>query len=114
MRAYLLALLLIALCGCAAPVTPLHKSNPEEIALAKKHLLTCVRSVLPQLDDGVSPANIIASATASLCREETDALIAAVNRDTKDRDVIRGVTNHLRSGKNIIPVVLQYRAQNKK
>lgn len=109
---YFYLLICIICTGCVTTVTTA-PAGQEEIAAAKAELLACGRSVLPEIDDGVSPANVVAAAIPSLCQIETSKMISLVTQGTKDLYVIDKVTQHAQSGKSFIPVVLQYRAFQK-
>lgn len=106
--AFPLICLLCVACVTTQPATS--QADPAEIAKAKSELLDCGLSVLPKVDDGISPANVIAGAIPPLCKAETDKMISLVNQDKTDRYVKEAVIKHAQSGKSFIPVVLQYRS----
>ena len=60
------------LTGCASQKSYLESqpvASAEEKALAQNELIRCVEAYTKKLDDGISPANLIAQSVAVACRD---------------------------------------------
>lgn len=70
MKRYALAVMFLA--GCASQTDHL-QSQPvatmQEKALAQDDLIRCVEAHVKKLDDGVSPADLVARSVADACRD---------------------------------------------
>ena len=65
-------LVAVLLTGCATQKSYLEAqpvASAEEKALAQNELIRCVEAYAKKLDDGISPANLIAQSVASACRD---------------------------------------------
>lgn len=68
----LVFLVLASLAGCASSpdyLSSLPEASAEEKSAAQDSLIRCVEAYTKTLDDGVSPANLIAESVARSCRD---------------------------------------------
>jgi hypothetical protein len=70
MKAYLLAAVMLASCASHKDyLESLPVATPQEKKFAQDELIRCVEAHTKKLDDGVSPADLIARSVVAACRD---------------------------------------------
>ena len=108
----LLFVAIICVSGCVTTKRPV-PASPEEMSAARMELLKCGRAALPEIDDGVTSAEIVAEALMKICKSEADFLFDTVMRSETSQTRRQEVKQVVSKGRNFIPVVLQHRAKQR-
>lgn len=107
--AHVLTVLSIFLSGCAME-KPISPASQEEMSAARKSLVACAWIALPKIDDGITSAEIIAEVLMKVCKAEADILFETVMINQSDPVTRHEVKETVSKGRNLIPLVLKYRA----
>ena len=98
---------LAAILGCAqlAAAAPISESA-QNARIAKDAFYNCAAMTVPEYDDRISPANVVAKALAFKCQSWVDAMVKHAPRtETNDvyKEIMRGEEG------NLLGIVLRHR-----
>lgn len=103
--------LTIFLAGCSTKA-PNPNIDDELIKDAKSKSLDCAYEMLPELDDGVTSAPIIAAALASMCKDQLIIQTNAILGNESNPYLRQTVKEDALSGRAFVPLVLLFRTKH--
>jgi len=98
------------LCGFFLLMSSSAFADMRDAEVAKQALWQCVAHRIKYLDDGISPANVVAGAAVKLCQKEVDKAAAAMAEALHEPAAGAGIREGVMDGSAFVILVLEWRA----